>query len=59
MVFLKLQPHRQSSLFKRAHQKLASKFFRSYLILNKVGEVVYKLKLPEGANSPCVPRIFT
>lgn len=49
MAFLKLQSHRQSSVFKRAHQKLDSKFFGPYQILYKVGVIAYKLQLPEGA----------
>lgn len=49
MAFFKLQSHRQSSVFKRTHQKLASKFFGPYQILHKVGVIAYKLQLPEAA----------
>ncbi|KAL3597323.1 hypothetical protein D5086_008960 [Populus alba] len=40
MVFLRLQPYRQSSAFKRAHQKLASKFFGPYPILQQGGKFI-------------------
>ena len=49
MVFLKLQPYRQSSVFKCAHQKLASRYFGPYKIIQRIGAVAYKIQLPEGA----------
>lgn len=48
-VFLKLQLYVQTSLAPRSSQKLAFKFFGPYKILDRVGEVAYKLDLP--ANS--------
>ena len=33
MVFLRLPPYRQTTVFRRAHQKLASKYFGPYPIL--------------------------
>ena len=49
MVCLKLQPHRQSSVFKRAQQKLASKYFGPYKIIQRIGAMAYKIQLLEGA----------
>ncbi|KAH9770474.1 hypothetical protein KPL71_012393 [Citrus sinensis] len=48
LVYLKLQPFRQQSVFKRANQKLASKYYGPFPIIEKIGVSAYKLQLPEG-----------
>jgi hypothetical protein len=48
--FLKPQPYVQSSLAPCAHQKLAFKYFGSYMIIDKIGHVAYKLKLPDACS---------
>jgi hypothetical protein len=47
-VFLRLQPYRQSSVFRRAHQKLASPYFAPSNF-EWIGAVAYKLALPNMA----------
>jgi hypothetical protein len=50
LVFLRLQPYRQSSLKKRGAEKLKTRFYGPYRIMCQVGEVAYELELPEGSN---------
>ena len=49
-VFLKVQPYVQSSLARRANQKLAFWFFGPYQILERIGAAAYKLALPSSSS---------
>ena len=48
-VYLNLQPYIQSSVSRRAYQKLAFKFFGPYRVLEHFGKVAYHLELPTSA----------
>ena len=50
-VLLKLRPYRQRSAKEAPANsgKLAKRFYGPFLILEKIGKVAYRLKLPEGA----------
>jgi hypothetical protein len=48
LVFLRLQPYRQSSLKKSGAEKLKPHFYGPYRVIKRVGEVAYELELPEG-----------
>jgi hypothetical protein len=48
-VYLKLQPYVQMSVAPRSNQKLSYKYFGPYLILQRVGQVAYKVQLPPGS----------
>ena len=46
-VYLKLQPHRHTSLALQKNLKLSSKYYGPYPIVSRIGVVAYKLKLPD------------
>lgn len=48
MVYLKMQPYRETALGLRNSLKLTSKWYGPFRVLNKVGKVAYRLQLPEG-----------
>jgi hypothetical protein len=50
LVFLRLQPYRQSSMKKNGAKKLNSIFYGPYRIMRRVGKVSYEIELPEGRN---------
>ncbi|MCH79841.1 retrotransposon protein, partial [Trifolium medium] len=49
LVLVKLQPYRQHSAALRKNQKLGLRYFGPFEIIARIGEVAYKLKLPEDA----------
>jgi hypothetical protein len=49
LVFLRLQPYRQSSLKRSGAEKLKPKFYGPYRVIQRIGEVAYELELPEGS----------
>ncbi|GJT12040.1 transposon ty3-G gag-pol polyprotein [Tanacetum coccineum] len=49
LVYIKLQPYRQSSVVSRYSAKLAPRCFGPYKILNRVGLVAYRVELPPGS----------
>jgi hypothetical protein len=49
LVFLRLQPYRQSSLKRSGAEKLKPRFYRPYRITRRVGEVAYELDMPTGS----------
>jgi hypothetical protein len=48
-VYLKVQPYAQSSVMPHANHKLSYKYFRPFEVLETIGTVAYRLKLPDSA----------
>jgi hypothetical protein len=48
-VYMKLQAYVQSSAAARSNRKLSFRFYGPYKVIQRVGEVAYKLELPEGS----------
>ena len=49
LVYLRLQPYRQSSLKGIGKEKLKPRFYAPYRVICRIGEVAYELELPEGS----------
>ena len=49
MVYLKLQPYRQTSLAMRKCLKLSAKYYGPFEVISRVGGVAYKLALPSSS----------
>jgi hypothetical protein len=47
MVYLKIQPYRQNAFGIRGSLKLCSKYYGPFKILERIGEVAYRLQLPD------------
>lgn len=56
MVFLRLQPYKQSTLKQKGGKKLKSRFYGPYRVTRRVGEVAYGLELTPGSK---VHNVFT
>ena len=48
-VYLKLQPYRQKSLKKKFNVKLSQRYYGPFKVLERIGEVAYKLDLPPSS----------
>lgn len=49
MVYVRLQPYRQSTPKKSGEKKLKPRFYGPFRVTRREGEVAYELKLPEGS----------
>ncbi|KAH0737522.1 hypothetical protein KY290_036227 [Solanum tuberosum] len=48
-VFVRLRPYRQLSLRLQRHTKLSRRFFGPFQVLQRIGEVAYKLNIPPSS----------
>ena len=48
LVYLRLQSYKQLSLRAKGFNKLSPSYFGHFQILQRVGQVAYKLALPDG-----------
>ncbi|XP_027358778.1 uncharacterized protein LOC113867584 [Abrus precatorius] len=49
LVYLKLQPYKQTSLPSTSFHKLVARYFSPFKVLERIGQVAYKLELPQGS----------
>lgn len=50
MVYVRLQPYKQSSLKKSGSKKLKPHFYGPFKVLRKIGEVANALELPKESS---------
>ncbi|BAT98685.1 hypothetical protein VIGAN_10000300 [Vigna angularis var. angularis] len=48
-VFLKIRPHRQTSMSVKLHPKLTARYYGPFKVLQKIREVAFRLELPTTA----------
>jgi hypothetical protein len=48
-VFVKLRAHRQNSVVTRINAKLSARYYGPYPVVERIGAVAYRLKLPVGS----------
>ena len=49
LVYLKIQPYMLKSLATRINQKISPRYYGPFKIVERMGAVAYKLKLPPGS----------
>lgn len=49
-VYLKIRPHKQLSMCAGLHPKLAARYYGPFKVIQKVGEVAFRIQLPETAH---------
>jgi hypothetical protein len=49
LVYLRLQPYRQTSIKRSGAEKLQPCFFGPYRVSRRIGAVAYELELPQGS----------
>jgi hypothetical protein len=57
-MYLKLQPHIQSSVAFRSNHKLSFRFFGPFKVLARIGAVAYKMELPTSAQIHPMVHVF-
>ena len=49
LVYLRLQPYKQSTLKEKGAEKLKPCFYGPYKVIKCIGKVAYELELPKGS----------